>query len=132
MDTLTAMLTFLRQFPLWEQQSLTVDEKSPKPHTCQLFPLGLTVLRRRENVQGDKVFTLRQSFLLRRVAYAGQTAAAWLLALQNWLLTQPVEALEPAFGNRLRLWAEQGQPAGLNQPGTGVYQVKIHVEYEKE
>ena len=127
-----AIKELLLRFPQWGQQSLQVDEKCPQVHTCQLFPQGMTVLERRENLLGEPTFRLRQSFLLRRVACTGEKAAQWVLQLQNWLLTQPVRELEAVFGPQLRLWATAGKVTGLSQPGTGIYEVKIYAEYQKE
>ena len=132
MEQLNALKAHLLRFPLWGEQPLKVDVREGKPEGCILFPLGLQVLARREDVLGNQVLRLRQSFLLQRAAYAGETAASWLLQLQQWLLQQPVEALTPSFGTDLRLWAEAGRMKNAKQPGTGIYEVKIYAEYEKE
>ena len=132
MEQCNGLKAYLLQFPLWGDQPLEVDVLRAKPDGCGLFPLGLQVIARREDVLGNGVLTLRQSFLLRRNAVAGEGAAQWLLQLQNWLLTPPPADLQSQFGAGLRLWAEDGRLVNTSQPGTGVYEVKIHAEYEKE
>ena len=132
MEAIQEIKALLLRFPQWGDHTLTVDEKAPDCGGCQLFPQGLQVLQRRENLLGEVSSRVRQSFILRRVAYAGEEAAAWVLALQNWLFNQPVRDLEQAFGAKLRLWAQEGRVTGLSQPGTGIYEVKIYAEYEKE
>lgn len=132
MEQLNAVKNLLLQYPLWGGQALQVDLNDGRPEGCILFPQGLRVLDRREDVQGNVTYRLEQSFLLRRVAFAGENAAHWLQQLQNWLLIQPAGALESVFGPKLRLWAELGRLTNAKQPGTGIYEVKIHAQYEKE
>lgn len=132
MEQLQKIKDLLMQFPLWGGQPLGVDIRESKPGSCCLLPLGLQVLGRKENIQGGRTHRLRQSFLLRRAAIAGEDAADWLMQLQNWLLRQPVGDLEPCFGADLRLWAEAGHLTNGKQPGTGIYEAKIYAQYEKE
>lgn len=132
MEQINALRDFLLHFPQWGQQALTVDGGQPLPERSSLFPLGQRVLEQREDVLGNRRLRLRQSFLLRRYASPGENAAAWLLWLQQWLVGQPVQPLETAFGRRLRLQAEDGKRTAASQTGTGIYELKIHVEYEKE
>ena len=127
-DTMKNLLT---QFPFWGEQPLLVDEANGKPETCGLFPLGVRVRFCREDVLGNVTLGLRQSFLLRRAAYAGEGSADWLLQLQDWLLRQPTEALSD-FGRVPRLSVENGRLVSSKQPGTGIYELNIHVDYEKE
>lgn len=132
MEQLKALKDYLMQFPQWGSRSLTVDIREGKPESCALFPKGIRVLDRREDVQGHVKLRLRQSFLLRAAAFAGESAASRMMAFQNWLLTQPTQTLEPYFGSGLWLRAEAGQLKNGKQPGTGIYEVMIHAEYEKE
>jgi len=131
MEGLDALLGLLRQFPLWEE-ALTVEQWHSCPQSSSLQPLGLTVLGCREDLLGHRRWRLRQSYCLRRTAYGGREAADWMAQLQSWLLGRTSEALEAAFAPGLRLWAQQGCAVSDSQPGTGIYEVKIHVEYEKE
>jgi hypothetical protein len=132
MEQISAIKNLLKTFPLWGDQPFLVDVKAAAPDSCALFPLGLQVLEQKEDVQGNRTYKLRQGFLLRRVACIGEPAAQWLMQLQAWLLTQPVSYLEPVFGSSLHLWAQSGHLTSGKQPGTGIYEVKIHVDYEKE
>ena len=131
MEQLKAMKELLLSFPQWGEQTLEVDTCA-RIEGCGLFPLGLQVLSRRQDVQGNTRLRLRQSFLLRRVCYNTREAAAWLMTLQQWLLDRPVKPLEAVFGENLQLWAELGKQVSSKQPGTGIYEVKIHAQYEKE
>ena len=132
MEQIDAIKNLLLAFPLWGGQTLTVDVKGAQPDSCALLPLGLQVAQQKEDVLGKRTYKLRQTFLLRRVACIGESAADWLMQLQAWLLTRQVSHLEPVFGSSLRLWAQGGHLAGGKQPGTGIYEVKIFAEYEKE
>ena len=131
MKQLNAMLGLLRQFPLWEED-LTLEQWEGYPQGSSLQPQGMTVLSCREDLTGHRRWRLRQSYCLRRAAFAGPEAAGWIAQLQNWLLGRTSEELEAAFAPGLRLWAQQGRVVSGSQPGTGIYEVKIHVEYEKE
>lgn len=132
MEQLNVLKALLSRFPQWGGEPLSVDVGQGKPEGCGLFPLGVQVTARQEDVLGNVRYRLRQSFLLRRAAYAGESAALWLMALQEWLLQQPVEALEVSFGKNLRLAPENGRLVNGKHPGTGIYEMKIHVDYEKE
>lgn len=132
MEQLQKIKDLLLGFPMWGGQPLGVDIRESRPEGCVLLPLGLQVLGRKEDIAGNEIRRLRQSFLLRRAALAGEDAACWLLQLQNWLPQQPVRELEPYFGARLRLWAEAGHLTNSKQPGTGIYEVKIYAQYEEE
>ena len=132
MEQLQKMKDLLMQFPLWGGQSLAVDIRDSKPGSCVLLPQGLRILDRKEDIRGNAICRLGQSFLLRRTAIAGEDAADWLMQLQNWLLGLSTKDLEPSFGANLRLWAEAGRLVNSKQPGTGIYEVKIHAQYEKE
>ena len=132
MEQLQKIKDLLIRFPLWGDQPLAVDIRDNRPGNCCLLPLGLRLLGRKEDIRGSGVCRLGQSFLLRRAALAGEDAAAWLLQLQHWLLGQPVEELKACFGANLRLWAESGHLTNSKQPGTGIYEVKIYAQYDKE
>ena len=132
MEQLNAVKDLLLQYPAWGDQPLKIDLSDSRPEGCALLPQGLRVLARREDVLGNVTHRLEQTFLLRRAAYIGETAAAWLQQLQDWMLQQDVSALTPCFGKALRLWAEQGRLTNGKQPGTGIYEMKIHIQYEKE
>ena len=130
MEQLNAVKTLLCSFPGWGDGSFTVDTPTGKPEESGLFPLGLQVKDRREDVLGNVRLRLRQSFLLRRVFPTGEAGAGWVMKLQNWLLQQAPQW--ECFGKRVHLWAENGHLVSSKQPGTGIYEVKIHVDYEKE
>lgn len=131
MEQINALRALLLTFPLWGQQPLFIDSTDAAPQCCGLFPLGLRQLERREDVLGGCRQRLRQTFLLRRHGYRGEDGASWLLQLQQWLMEQ-ADVLQPAFGTELQLRSEQGKLTKATQPGTGVYEVHIIVEYTKE
>ena len=125
---LTALKTLLCTFPQWGDQPLETDHLERTPQACGLYPLGLQVRQRREDVQGNVVLQLRESFLLRRAAYAEEAGTRWLMALEHWLLQQTTEHL----GKHVRITPAEGRLVTGKQPGTGIYELKIHLDYEKE
>ena len=130
MEQLNALKTLLCSFPGWGAAELAVDIPTGKPQACGLFPVGLRVLYRGTDILGNRSYRLRQSFLLRRADCAGEAAAQWLMELQSWLLLQMPRW--DCFGRQVRIFAEDGRLVSSKQPGTGIYEMKIHVDYEKE
>lgn len=128
MEVLTALKTLLCAYPQWGDQPLDTNRLDHSPQACGLFPLGLQVRRRREDVQGNVVLQLRESFLLRRAACAEEAGAQWLMALEHWLLHQTLGDV----GEQVRITPTGGRLVTGKQPGTGIYELKIHVDYEKE
>lgn len=132
MDQINALWQYLSRFPLWQKQELTVDTTPAAPEGCGLFPRGMEVLSRKQDVTGGVCLRLRQTFLLRRRGVQAEKAAAWLLELQNWVLGNPPLDLETVFGAGLQLRMEKGRLTQGKQPGTAIYEGIIIMEYTKE
>ena len=130
MEQLNAVKTLLCSFPGWGEGTLAVDFSPGKPDQCGLFPMGLQVLYSGADILGNRIYRLRQSFLLRRAFLAGEDGARWMMELQNWLLLQSPHWEQ--FGRRVKIFGENARLISGKQPGTGIYEVKIHVDYEKE
>lgn len=132
MEQIKALWQYLSGFPKWEQQTLVVDTTAAVPDGCGLFPRGVEVRKRQEDLLGNVRLQLRQSFLLRRTALHTQTSATWLLELQNWVLENPPHGLEPVFGKDLQLRLEKGQLKRTDQSGTATYEGTVIIDYTKE
>lgn len=129
MDELTQMKAWLAACEHWDGDAPQVDKTGAEIGSCGLFPLGLEVLSRRENLFGQVRCRCRLSFLIRKTAAVGQAAAAWLINLQNWVLRNSDSA--PVFGRDQTVRAEKGTLARLSATGTGVYEVRISLEFTK-
>ncbi|MBO5317057.1 MAG: hypothetical protein J6A74_01280 [Oscillospiraceae bacterium] len=132
MQHVKALGKYLSGFPQWKEGLPAVDTTPAIPEGCGLFPRGVEVLKRQEDVTGGVQLRLRQSFLLRRTALRTETSAGWLLALQNWALENPPRELETVFGTNLQLRLEKGRLIRAEQSGTATYEVAVIIEYTKE
>lgn len=128
MEHIKALENLLGEFPVWQGESLQVDDTTPAYASCGLFPRGERELSRREDITGNLTLRMEQSFLLRRVAPRGQEAAAWLLQLQSWLSGKTL----PAFGSNSCVRAQGGRLAKPGAAGGDIYELTITVEYTKE
>ena len=129
MEQLEEIKNWLAMFPLWGETVLTTDVLSAQPGDCGLFPQGLELIKSTQDVLGNRVTRLRQQFLLRRNALRGMDAAAWLLEFQNWVAQQAVMGLVPVLGQDQIVRAEKGRLIRADSAGTGVYEVRLIVEY---
>lgn len=132
MGVLEKITGWLQTFPLWEGE-LAVDSIEPIPGSVGIFPRGVEELSRREDVLGNVELRNRLELMLYRVSDGdAQQAAAWLLALQEWINGQSAAGLAPQLGDvpgEERLFARQGRLSAPAQTGTGRYAVKITAEY---
>ena len=132
MELLQSIKNWLVTFPLWGEQELHMDTTAAEPDNCGLFPLGQEVLQTRQDVLGTTRQQLRYTFLLRRLALRQEDAAAWLLALQDWVRQQSLRQLAPRLGEHCTFRAEKGKLVSATQTGSGTYEVKIITEFIKE
>ena len=129
MEYLEKMRAFLQQFPLWQGQ-LQIDSAGPKTGSIGLFPLGVTQLSRQEDVLGRVKTRYKAEFILRRCDAREESAAAWLLELQSWVMGQT----SPVFGDEPEtetVRAEKGKLVSPSQSGTATFEVKLTVEFTK-
>lgn len=132
MGVLERITGWLQTFPLWEGE-LAIDSLKPVPGSVGIFPRGVEELSRREDVLGNVRASNRLELMLYRVSDGdGKQAAAWLLALQEWVNGQSAAGLAPQLGDvpgEEKLFARQGRLSAPAQTGTGRYAVKITAEY---
>lgn len=138
MTALEKMTAWLQTFPLWQEESLSVDYVDALPGNAGLYPEGLEQVSRREDVLGNVTVENRLHFVLYRVT-AGQQDnrenSQWLLELQSWVQQQSAAGLAPSFGDvphRERISAQKGKLKAASQTGTGKYAVNLTVEFTKQ
>ena len=138
MTDLEKMVQWLKTYPGWQDMPLTIDYTEPQPVNGGLFPLGMEILSRREDVLGNAWLHCRSRFTLFR-SCSGQADntenAQWLLDFQNWVLECSALHRTPRFGDvpeREHLHAEKGRLKEASQTGTGLYAVTLTAEYVKK
>ena len=128
MEHLQELKNWLGGFGGW--QDAEVDSTGTQPEDTGLFPMGVQVVSNRGDVLGNVTRRLRQTYVLRRVAPRGESAAAWLANFQQWVLENAHTA--PKFGALQTVRAEKGQLQKAAQTGLGIYAVTLTVEFTKE
>ena len=137
MDVLEKVRQWVQTFPLWEEGNLLfIDFTDGVPGNAGLFPTGMEVLSRREDVLGGVKLRCRYNFCIYRVGAAddGGADARWLLQFQDWVLQQCAAGLAPRFGDEPKMEtirAEQGKLRD-RQPGMQVYAVVLTAEFVKK
>lgn len=129
MDELDFIKNWLVSCPYWDGDAPQVDKTGAELNSSGLFPLGLEVLSRQENLLGQVQCRCRLSFALRKTCPVGQAAAAWLIDLQNWVLEHGSSA--PRLGENQTVRAEKGTLTKLSSTGTGIYEARIRFEFTK-
>ena len=125
------IMDWLKTYPKWGDGEITADYLSPEPGSVALYQQGLQETERKSDVLGNLTIGYRCRFLLRRMACPGDL---WLEDFQNWVQLQSAQGLAPSFGDvpaSERIWAENGKLVEVSQPGTGVYQVTLVVDFIK-
>lgn len=128
MEYLEKMRGFLQGFPLWQGELLT-DTAGPETGSVGLFPLGVTVISRQEDVLGRVKTRYKAEFALRRVAAGNEEEAGWLLELQSWVMGQK----NPGFGDEPdteTIRAEKGKLVSRSQ-SAATFEVRLTVEFTK-
>ena len=122
-NALAALRDFLTAAPALQGIPLRIQDAGPAPGTGGLWPQGVTVLTRKEDVLGGVTLRCRAEFVLRLCLPlapgddAGALAnAGRLLTLEGWVAAQSAAHTLPVFGDGL----PGGDPAGgKRQTGTG-------------
>lgn len=139
-SVLPALRDFLAGAPALSDLTLRVEDAGPAPGTGGLWPRGVTVLTRRENLLGGVSLRCRAEFLLRLClplppgddARAVRNAGR-LLALQSWVAAKSAAHALPAFGNGLpegeTLRAQDGRLETADAGGTARYTIRLLAEY---
>ena len=137
---LPALRDFLAGAPALAEIPLRVEDAGPGPGTGGLWPRGVTVLTRKEDVLGGVTLRCRAEFLLRlclplppRDDAQALRNAGRLLSLQSWVAAQSAAHALPAFGNGLpqgeTLRAVDGRLERADAGGTARYTLRLLAEY---
>ena len=115
-------------------RSWQIDDAGPAPGQAGIFPAGVTVTARRQDVCGGTVLHCRAAFVVRLVLPRDRRAqnAALLLALQGWVAAQSAAHTAPRFGaepDRETLAAAEGRLERADAGGTGIYAIRLTAEY---
>ena len=105
-----------------------VDTTQPQIGSWGLFPQGTEELSRWEDVLGNGICRLRQTYSLRRVSVRGEEGASFMERLYRWLGDQPA----PQLGMNTTIRGEKGRLVSASQSGTATYEIKIIAEFERE
>ena len=139
-SVLPALRDFLAGAPALSDLTLRVEDAGPAPGTGGLWPRGVTVLTRRENLLGGVSLRCRAEFLLRLClplppgddARAVRNAGR-LLALQSWVAAKSAAHALPAFASGLpegeTLRAQDGRLETADAGGTARYTIRLLAEY---
>ena len=139
-SVLPALRDFLAGAPALSDLTLRVEDAGPAPGTGGLWPRGVTVLTRKENLLGGVSLRCRAEFLLRLClplppgddARAVRNAGR-LLALQSWVAAKSAAHALPAFGSGLpegeTLRAQDGRLETADVGGTARYTIRLLAEY---
>ena len=139
-SVLNDLRAFLAQAPALAEIPLRVEEAGSEPGTGGLWPRGVTVVTRKEDVLGGVTLRCRAEFLLRlclplppgdddqAVRNAGR-----LLALEGWVAALSAAHTLPRFGTGLpegeTLRAQDGRLEGTDLVGTARYSLRLLAEY---
>ena len=139
MDDLEKLRQWVQTFPKWEEGNLLyIDYTGAVPGNTGLYPMGMELVSRQEDITGGITAQCRYRFSLYRVTTGQEDNtqnAAWLMEFQNWVLQQSLQGLAPTFGDvpaRERIRAEKGRLKSGSQTGTGVYSVELTTEFVKK
>lgn len=134
------LLAFLAGAPALAEIPLRVEDAGPAPGTGGLWPRGVTVTARKEDLLGGVTLRCQGEFLLRLClplppgddAQALRNAGR-LLALQSWVAAQSAAHTLPHFGTGLpegeTLRAVDGRLEKADGSGTARYTLRLLAEY---
>lgn len=125
------IMNWLRSFPGW-QDELFVDYIPEYTGVCGLYPMGIRVLSRKNDILGSEKLRLQSSYQLRRVTSRSQQnlpQAIWLQRLQNWILEQSRAGLAPRLGEDTQWSIKDGKLEKDRRPGVGTYTLTLVAEY---
>ena len=135
MHDLDKIRQFLRTFPGWGEQELTVDYTHGKPGSCGLFFRGMEELSRQTDVQGNALVRNRYHFMLHRIVPPEQgdgAGAAWLMDLQNWIRQQSTCGQTPrlgCIGDQEKMSACGAKLVRTDSTGCALYQLELQVDF---
>lgn len=131
-NTISGLLRWLAEAPPLADISMTADALGPLPGQGGLYPQGVTVIRRTEDVCGGVTRRCRAEFLLRLTLPSASAAhnAGRLLAVQDWVNSRRDH---PRLGStdldRETLTASGGRLEQAGAEGTDRYLVRLTAEF---
>ena len=134
------LMAFLAGAPALQDLTLLPEDAGPAPGTGGLWPRGVKVITRKENLLGGVSLRCQAEFLLRLCLPLppGDTAQALrnagrLLNLQAWVAAQNAAHTLPRLGDGLpegeTLRAEEGRLERADAGGTARYTLRLLAEY---
>ena len=108
------ILHWLRLQPGWEQT--TLDHLGPDPGDTGLFPLGLQVLQRSQDILGNEKRRCRAEFTLAAIGAEGPPAEPGLETL-------------PHFGENQTAQLRLGRMVRRDKNGIARWEIKLRVEF---
>ena len=132
MSNLESICRWIASFPGWEGDAPVLDCLGVAPGSSGLFYEGLTRGKRLGDVAGNEAISCRYQFTLRRVMPRIETAPQWVAEFEHWVLRESLLGRTPVREHSnapCDIRAEKGKLDAARQTGTGVYTVKLSVEY---
>lgn len=134
MEQMEALCQWLKTFLEWEDAALHIDALPAQPENAGVYPVGVEVLERTEDLLGNVRLHCRQRFELLRSVIPGEDNARWMTGFQQWVLQQSALGLAPRFGDdpaAEHIRAEKGRLKEITAAGTAVYTVTVTADYIK-
>lgn len=142
MTALEKIRNWIQTFPDFDRLTdFQIDYTEQTPENGGIFPSGLVEIERRKDIMGNLSVTNQYNFDLYFVftKAAGDDAGAavnadWVAAFQEWVQTQSVTGLAPAFGdvpNAEKIIAQNGSLYAVDGEGTATYTVQLSIQFIK-
>ena len=142
MTALEKIREWIKEYPGYDDlREFSVDYTEATPANGGLMPVGLTELRRDEDILGNVTITNQYSFTLYFVftKSPGDDAGAeynaqWIMNFQSWVQERAARRQTPIFGDDVKkeiIRAQNGTLLGANEEGTAVYTVQLTVQFIK-
>ena len=130
MEELEKWKSWLAGFPGW--QGAQIDDTGPGLG-CGLFPMGVQVLHRQEDVVGNRYVRNRCTCRLKRVSTVAE-GAVWMADLAQWVQQQSENGSIPGLGDVPKtetVSAANGRLEKQDAGGTATYGIDLVCEYTK-
>ena len=138
MQELEKMRQWLKTYPGWQEGwKLSADNTEGSSGSCGLFPQGMEVTARYEDVMGNITLRCRYGFYLEMMVSCDEKqekTAQEVMDLQNWVQLQSIRRMTPAFGDvpeEETMKAEKGRLSRIRRPGIAGYQICLTAEFTK-
>lgn len=135
MSNIALIRQWITTFPGWQGDAPKLDALDVTPGSSGLYYEGLQRMDRLGDVLGHERVTCRYIFVLQRVLPHQESAALWLEDFEAWVLQQSLLKKTPVLHGATApcdVRAEKSRLDVAKQTGTGVYSVRLRVEYTIE